>query len=58
MIQNAPYMQLRSHVYSLQSRHIKTDPLKCGKNRHRMLSTVQLMNTSTYDNSGHVNHQN
>lgn len=40
MIHNTLYMQLRSHVYNLQQRHIKTDPLKCGKYGHRMLSTT------------------
>ena len=40
MIQNTLYMQLRSHVYNLQQRHIKTDPLKCGKYGHPMLSTT------------------
>jgi hypothetical protein len=40
MTQNTLDMQLRPHVYNLQQRHIKTDPLKCGRYGHQMLSTT------------------
>lgn len=34
VIQNTLYKQFSSHVHNLQQRHIKTDPLKCGKYGH------------------------
>jgi hypothetical protein len=40
MIQNTMYIQLRTHVYHLQQRQIKTYPLKCGKYGHQILSTT------------------